>query len=316
MTVVNQDILLLTTAGMKTDFWAAYHKAAETPEWQMIASELGTTLPIQYYAWLGRGAVMQLLVDEPADQGVIQKSYNLADNIYKARLKVKRGTIEDDQYGQLMMDARALGAEPVRHWNELAYTTLATGFSNTCYDGQFFFSASHSEGQSGTQSNLLSGTNLTSDNLALAHALMTAYLDDKGKPFRARGTTLVVGPALEQRAWELVGSPANVHKPGDGTAGSGATAFTPYSNFFYGKYNVVVNPYLVGTSAFYWFLLDTSREVKPVIIQNRSDVPITLETDMDQPMAMMQEEFRFDARGRYVPGYGLWQLAVGASGTA
>jgi phage major head subunit gpT-like protein len=259
---------------------------------------------------------MQQFLDEPVDQTINEKKYVLADSIWKGNLAVQRKTLEDDQYGLLMMRARELGQEPVRHWNELIYTTLATGFSNLCYDGLYYFSASHQEGASPVQSNLGAGVNLSDAALEAAHGLMTSLVDDKGKPFHARPDTLVVGPALERRAWNLVGQPVVYAPVGSGTAGTGATASTAYANFFYGKYKLVVSPYLIGAAAYYWFLMDTKREIKPIVMQNREDVPITLETDMDQPTQKIKEVYHFTARGRYVPGYGLWQLCYGASGTA
>jgi phage major head subunit gpT-like protein len=315
MAVVTQDVLFLTQAGVKTEFSAAYVKAQESADWKEIASELETTLPIQEYAWLGRGAIMKPFVDEAEDQSVREDTYTLADTIYKGNLAIQRKTIEDDQYAEIMRRARDLGQEPVRHWNELAYLGLALGFTSTCYDGQYFFNSSHSEGLSGVQNNT-SSSSLSDASLEAAHTSMTALVDDKGKPLWVRPDTLVVGPALERRAWNLVGQPVVVAGVGSGTAGSGATASTPYNNYFYGRYKVVVNPYLIGTYAYYWFLLDTKREIKPIVIQNRMDVPITLETDMDQPSQKIKEVYHFTARGRYVQGYGLWQLAYGSNASS
>src|SRR5579871_938539 len=123
-TTVNSDVLLLTQAGIKTEFNGAYIKAQEGAKWKAIATEIPTTLPIQSYAWLGRGAVMRQFKDEVEAQAVVESSYTLADIIYKGNLQVFRKTIEDDQYGLIMMRARELAQEPVRHWNQLAFTGL------------------------------------------------------------------------------------------------------------------------------------------------------------------------------------------------
>lgn len=313
MATVTSDVLLLTQAGIKTEFGAAYIKANESAMWQTIATELPTTLPIQNYAWLGRSAVMKKFTDEAEQQSLREDAYALADIIYKGSLVIDRRTIEDDQYGQIMLRARDLAQEPVRHWNELAFTGLPGGFTAACYDGQFFFSASHAEGVSGVQSNLMAGVSLSDTALEQAHTAMTSFLDDKGKPFHAVPDTLVVGPLLERRAWNLVKQDVVVSPVGSGTVGAGAQASTNYRNFFNGRYNVVVNPYITNYN---WFLLDCSREIRPIVIQSRSDVPITLETDMDQPMARIKEQYQVTVRGRYVQGYGLWQLGIGASGAA
>ena len=314
MALVTSDLLFLTQAGIKTEFTNAYLEKDENADWKAIATELPTTLPIQKYAWLGRGATMQKFGDEPLQQSVREIDYTLADSIWKGELVVERRALEDDQYGEVMMRARNLGQEPVRHWNELAYTGLPNGFASVGYDGQFFFNNSHQEGLSPIQSNITNNP-LSDAALEAAETTMMAYVDDKGKPMRVVPNTLVVGPALARRAWNLVKSSVNVTHVGDGTAGAGATAATPFNNYFEGRYMLVVNPYLIGAAACNWFLLDTSREVKPIVIQSRSDVPITLETDMDQPSAKIKEQYQFTARGRYVQGYGLWQLGYGSNAT-
>lgn len=315
MATVTSDVLLLTYAGIKTEFDAAYINAQEQAEWQLIAEEIPTTLPIQQYAWLGRTAVMKQFLDEVEEQSVRDDTYQLSDVIYKADLVVERKAIEDDQYGLLLKRARDLANEPSRHWNELAYLGLPLGFSALCYDGLSFFNASHAEGQSGTQSNTGSAS-LSDPALTSTEAAMMSYVDDKGKPLWIKPDTLVVGPANARRASDLTGSGVVVVKVGDGTASTGATASTPYTNYFQGRYKVVVNPYLIGTNAYNWFLLDTSRGTKPIVIQSRSDVPITLETDMDQPSAKIKEKYNITVRGRYVQGYGLWQTAFGSSASA
>jgi phage major head subunit gpT-like protein len=322
--VVTSDLVLLTQAGIKTEFNGAYNKAQETAVWREIASEIPTTLPIQNYAWLGRGALMEQFFDEVKAQGVREIDYKIADILYKGAFKVQRKALEDDQYGLLMMKARGEGKEPVRHWNQLAYTALPNGFSTACYDLQNFFSASHQEGSSPTQSNTTNAP-LSDASLEAAYTSMMGIVDDKGIPMEIIPDTLVVGPALTKRAWQLTGQDVRVINVGDGTAGSGATAATPMGNFFKGRIKrVIENPYLINatfngvayTAAYNWFLLDTSREVKPIVIQNREDVPITLETDMDQPSQKIKEEYLFTIRGRYAQGYGLWQLAYGSSATA
>ena len=44
----------------------------------------------------------------------------------------------------------------VSHWASLLSTLIVNGESATCYDEQYFFDTDHSEGESGTQSNVIS----------------------------------------------------------------------------------------------------------------------------------------------------------------
>lgn len=319
MPVVDSEILELTLAGIKTEVDAAYVLANPMARWPLIATEMPTTLPTQNYAWLGRGAVMKQWKDRAIAQGVFQATMALSDLTWVAELDIDRQTLEDDQYGLLMKRAAELGSEPVRHWDELAYQGLANGFTSICSDGADFFSASHSQSNSGTQSNITSSP-LSDQALQTAEQTMGSLLDDQGKPLGVKPNVLVVGPAKSRLAADLTDSDVVVHVPGDGSVSTGATAYTPYSNYFKGRYRVVVSEYLIngaaGNFANNWFLLDSSRAVKPLIMQSRSDVPITYETDLLEPAARMKGEFKFQIRGRYVQGYGLWQLAYGSNATS
>lgn len=310
--IVTSDILALTLAGLKTDFDAAYRDAQQRAQWNMVATEIPTTLPIQNYGFLGRGATMRRLRDESVEQAVAQKQYSIADSIYRGTMKIERKAIEDDQYGLLKLRVTDLGAEPIRHWDELTFAGLSRGFSSLCYDGQYFFDTDHAEGNSGTQSNTTSAS-LSDNALKAAEAAMMAFVDDKGIPMGITPDTLVVGPANAYTGRTLIGSEVVVHNPGDGTVGSGATAYTPYTNVWKGAYRLVVSPYVTGYN---WFLLDTKRAVKPIVIQNREDVPIVVESDMLEQGAAMREEYKFSVRGRYEQGYGLWQLAYGSNASS
>ena len=313
MPVVTSDILELTLAGIKTEFDQAYIKRQEDADWKLIATEIPTTLPTQNYAWLGRGAVMEEWKDRAVEQGVFESTYQLSDKTWVADLVVDRKAIEDDQYGLLMLRGQELGGEPVRHWDELAYTGLPLGFTTMCYDGQYFFDAEHQQGDSPIQSNI--STALLSDAaLTTAEATMMAYRDDKNKPLAIKPNLLVVGPSQARMGADLLGSEVIVHVPGDGAVGAGATAYTPYNNYFKGRYRLHVSPYLTGAYANYWMLLDTTKVIKPILIQNRSDVPVTFETDMIEPGARLRGKYNIFVRGRYVQGYGLWQTAFGSTG--
>lgn len=310
--IINPDTLALTLAGIKTTFDAAYQKAQDNSQWSKVADVLPTTLPVQTYAWLGHSALMQAYVDEAQEQDISQYTYTVTDATWKALERIDRRTIEDDQYGLIMRHATNLANEPMRHWNYLVFTALVNGFSSTCYDGKNFFANNHSEGLSGTQSNTVS-TTLNDANLEIAEAAMMAFVDDKGIPMGITPDTLVVGPKLARRAWNLVGQGIVVKPVGSDTAGTGATASTPYGNYFQGRYNVVVSPYITNYN---WFLLDTTRGLKPIFIQSRSDVPISFETDMLTPDAMLRERFRIAVRGRYQLAYGMWQSAYGSSASS
>lgn len=64
-----------------------------------------------------------------------------------------------------------------------------------------------------------------------------------------------------------------------------------------------------GGSGTPWFLLDTSKVLKPLIYQKRRDYAITAKTSLTDDNVFSRNEFIWGADGRGNAGYGLWQLA-------
>lgn len=64
-----------------------------------------------------------------------------------------------------------------------------------------------------------------------------------------------------------------------------------------------------GGSGRPWFLLDTSRVIKPLILQKRRDYAFTSLTDVKDEPVFKHNEFVYGADGRLNVGYSLWQLA-------
>lgn len=61
-----------------------------------------------------------------------------------------------------------------------------------------------------------------------------------------------------------------------------------------------------------WFLLDTSREIKPLIWQAREAYELQIMDDARSERVFMRDEYLYGVRGRANAGFGLWQLAFGS----
>ena len=62
-----------------------------------------------------------------------------------------------------------------------------------------------------------------------------------------------------------------------------------------------------------WFLLDTSRGIKPLIWQERETYDFQSMTDPTNPHVFMNDEYIYGVRARANAGFGLWQLAFGSN---
>lgn len=64
-----------------------------------------------------------------------------------------------------------------------------------------------------------------------------------------------------------------------------------------------------------WFLIDTSRALKPIILQTRQDYDFVALTDPDDPHVFWKNEYVYGVHGRENAGFGFWQVAWGSKQT-
>lgn len=303
--ITRGDLGYLLEAGLRADFLEAYRRGVESGIYTAIATVIQTELPVQKYGWLGSVPTMREFVDERLPKGLRTVNYTISDTVWESTIAVERRALEDEQIGAIRLRVQDLGWEAARHKDFLVTKALLDGFTQPCYDGQPLFSATHVEGDSGTQSNTTS-LPLNPDNLQNAISAMMLFTDDQGVPLGILPDTLVVGPRLRWTAMELLESQVVVVKSGSGS-------FTPYRNTLQGALRLVVSPYITGNQ---WFVLDTSRAVRAVILQERSDVPVefsALEDPSSSESVFLRDVVYYGARARYGVGYGLWQTAYGSN---
>ena len=309
MALTKSDIPDLLLPGLKTEFEAAYRNDVDDSIAEQIATVISTTMPVQKYAWLGATPPMREFLDERRPQGMTEYAVTIEDKTFESTVAVDRKAIEDDQLDLVRLRIRDLANRVRQHRHQIVVQSLLGGGAATGYDGVNFFSSTHP----GYGASLLSNTTtsvLSATSLATAVSTMMQIPDDSGTPLGIVPDTLVVGPNLMWDAIELVESPVVVYK---GT-GSTGTSPTDYTNAFRGRLRLIVSPYVTGAQASAWFLLDTKRPIKGVILQQRSDVPVeftALEQGSGSEPAFMRDRYYYGVRARYNVGYGLWQAAYG-----
>lgn len=310
MPLTKSDIPDLLLPGLKAEFAHAYRNELDNSIAEKLATVINTTLPSQKYAWLGTVPPMREFIDERRPSGLAAYSQTIEDKVFESTLAVDRRALEDDQLDLIRLRIRDLAQRVSFHRQQMVVEALSGGFSATGYDGQSFFATAHPTVASSTYSNRTTSA-LSAGSLSDGINAMMQVPDDQGTPLGVVPDTLVVGPKLQWTALELVDSPVVVYK----ASATDTASPTPYKNALQGRLQVVISPFLTGTSDDYWFLLDTKRPIKGVILQQRSDVPVeftALESGSGSESAFMRDRYYYGVRGRYNVGYGLWQTAYGA----
>ncbi len=298
MTIVRDDLGKFLEAGVKTLFFKAYEETAA--QYEGLVTVVPSATQTENYGWLGSLPAMREWVDERVPRGLISHDFTIVNKDWEVTLAVDRNVIEDDQYGQLKARIQAMAEEAKRHIDQLVFELVAAGFAQKCYDGKTFFATNHSEGKSGTQSNKGSSA-LSAAAYGAARAAMMRFKDDQGKIMGVVPDTLVVPPALEETARQVLNSD---YYPEANMAHVG--------NPWKGSASLVVAPYLADAND--WFLLSTSRAVRPIILQMRREVSFTaLENESES--GFLRRRFLYGADARYNVGYGPWQFAYGSEVT-
>lgn len=202
--VLNRD----TLNALSRSFRALVLEAREgyQPLWPRIAAEVPSETRANYYAWLESLPEVRRWVGERQVQNLAAQTYAIENERFEMTVAVARDDIEDDQIGLYTPLFRQLGIKAAEHDDKLIFNLLKEGFTAKAYDGKPFFANDHKIGKR-TFSNR-GNVPLTRENFRQALARMRSLTTDDGSPlgfFYRKPIYLVVGPALEATALEIVG---------------------------------------------------------------------------------------------------------------
>lgn len=295
------DIAALLLPGLKTVFADVY--GAYPAFWTDVTTVVPSDKDTESYGWLGAVPGMQEFIDERQIKDLATYSYAIKNKTWESTIAVDRTALEDDLTGQLAMRVRQMAEAAKTHLDVIIFGLLASGFTALCYDGAAMF-ASHTSGKPGatfTQDN--HGTDaLGVGGLQSAITVMQRFMDDAARPMGIQPDTLVVPPELAWTAWTLMNS---AFYPDPVVASNQQLGANPLR----GMLKVVSCPYLTNHDN--WFLLDTKRVIKAVILQMRKDFEFDA-LEMNTETGFLRDKYYYGVRARYNVGFGEWRCAFGS----
>jgi phage major head subunit gpT-like protein len=258
------------------------------------------------YAWLGMAPAMREWIGGRDAKGFRENGITIRNKTYEATLEVLVDEIRRDKTGQVMLRVAELAQRANAHWASLLTTLIVAGSSGTCYDGQYFFSDSHSEGDSGTQDNNLTGAAATETQPTAAEAesavmacvsAILGFKDDKGEPmnegaskFRIMIPTVYLSPFAAVLNNEFIASgQSNIVKNIDGF-----------------NFSLTVNPRLTSGAVFYVFRTDG--QTKPFIRQEEEGIKVSAIAEGSE-LEFNENKHRYGVKAIRNVGYGYWQHA-------
>ena len=285
--------------GIYTAFNTVFNKAFEGqhPTYEKVATVVPSTSESETYAWLGDIPGMREWIGEREIQNLSGSAYTIKNKDFELTVGVDRNAIEDDKIGLYNPSVQMLGQSAAMHPDELIFKLLAAGFSEKCYDGQPFFSDAHKVGKK-TVSNKTTAK-LSMESYIAARAAMMSLTNSKGRALNLIPNVLAVPPALEAAARGIL-----VADYINGT-----------KNTMQGTAKPLVIPQLAGHDSM-WFLLCTSRPIKPLIWQQRKKPKFVSKTQETDDNVFMKKTFLYGVDSRGNAGFGFWQMAYAGDGTA
>jgi len=278
--------------------------------WQKIASERPSTDESEVYMWADMIGELREFLGERQIVSLSGRSQQLFNKKYEKTITIPRTKFEDDKYGVFTDQVRQIAMRAAQHPDKLVADAIAAGDTAVVYDGQYFFDTDHPQNpddpNSPVMSNKKTGMPLSADNVAAGMALMNGYKDAGGVPLLAEPNVLMVPPALRYLARQICfGTTIAVPV---GTAGSSPGGAAAPENVLKGMLDVVVNPRLTSTTK--WYLLDTTKPVKPFIYQNRMAPEFAYLNKPEDAEVFKRDQFVYGVRTRGAGGYGPWFLAA------
>jgi phage major head subunit gpT-like protein len=247
--------------------WQAELEArmTELQEVQQFATQFPSNSASNLYAWLDRVPGFREWVGDRVYNNVKSKKFEVVNKDFEDSVRIDANDLADDQYGLYAPLVRMLAAG----WPELQRAQMVEVFTSNplTFTGKAFFADDHAYGGN-TIDNMVT-TSLSTVAFEAALLAASAWKFSDNTLVKPRFTHLVVGEANRSTAWNIVKNT----KVASGDAGS--TVDNPNQ----GRCELVLWPELTGSYAYYWFLVDASRPVKPIALQIRKVPQPMMDTD-------------------------------------
>lgn len=304
--IVNKQNIRELFVNIKTTFNKAFEKKSEDASWRDIAMEVPSSTSKESYKWLSRWPKFVPWVGRKNIKSLQAYKYEIENEKFESTIAVAKDDIEDDNLNGLDISAKGSAQTAAEFPLDLVRKVVKGMFVNKCLDGQPFIDTDHpmtdADGNDYSVSN--KGTaKLACDTLAAAEAsfgvgynAMINFKDEEGEYLETTPDTLMVGTKLWTKAKLLM----EAEKFADGSE-------NPYK----GLCKVKLERAMPEDA---WALLDTSKEVKPFIFQNRKKPDFV--QSLDDEITFMEGLYLFGLEARGAAGYGFWQLAWASDGSA
>jgi phage major head subunit gpT-like protein len=142
--IINSANLRTLYTGFSTAYQGAF--AAAPRLYERVATTVPSTTAQNEYGWLGSFPKVREWIGPRVVHGLGLHDYSIKNKRWELTIGVDRDDLEDDNLGIYTPMFSDMGRETATFPDEQIWPLLKNGFSQTCYDGQYFFDTDHPVG--------------------------------------------------------------------------------------------------------------------------------------------------------------------------
>lgn len=203
------------------------------------------------------------------------KMIEMHEEPYEDTVAIKVRDIETDNWGMYMTNIQQLAVAGKALWDQLAIKALLE--PKVWIDKKAFFATDRKYGKS-TISNKTTSA-LSHSTFKTARQTMFAYAGHAGEPLAVNPDTLMVGPALEFVARDILENDFELDSTGK----------IAVRNSCKGLAKLIVNPRITGDYANYWFMMCCGGPIKPVAVQKSKEAALVSKNKPDDEGVFMED---------------------------
>jgi phage major head subunit gpT-like protein len=272
-----------------------------SPQADQFAMRVKSNSAVELYHWLAALPGMREFIGKADIANAGATKWQIANRKWHDTLGLKKEDIERDNLGFYNPLMASIGVAAAEHPDELIADLLLNGFTQKDYTGKNFFDTDKKHNPDDSKAGVFTnkGTKkLAANTYSEAKAAFKSLKNGAGRPMGlGRKLQLVVSPAYEDTAKQIL---------------KATTVSTGGTNIQKDTAELVVFNRLADSPK--WFLMEAGLPFRSIILQDEVPVKLNSLTRLDDSYVLLNDEFLFQAYGRYNAGYGLPQLAWGSTG--
>ena len=304
---------ILTSRAVSGRYYAKLKSLQNSLVLQRLATDIPSDQEVEIHAWLSACPSMKEWNGDRKPVVPVANKMTVLNKEYEASHDIPARWHKSDHSGQVMQLIDRLAVNGASLWHDLVVDVLVNAATLVCYDGDYFIGTSHAEGESGTQKNLLTSSEVSDLNVGTATAptayemakaiagvimYMQTLKNDQGRYVNREALEFTVACAANAvgAAAQLACTTPNIDT-GTGVVTNPLMAY---------KVVPVIVPELSAlTDKFYVARADG--DVKPIILQKLQDLDLAVLAEGSERAKLTNKYFYgVDAAGAAAPG--MWQF--------